>query len=321
MSTRIQTSIWAFARKERRGTLFLLIMILLLAAIPFLLPFIYTGSIAGQVNIDSSLAQLQVQKDSAQTKRKYKPSYDEEDRRPYDHPSSFSYTSYKPKGELFYFDPNSIDEAGWKKLGLRDKTVAIIMNYRNKGGRFKEPEDIKKIWGLFPDEAERIIPFVRIETKDESLSQQSFENTVPAGRAAYSPKKYSTISINAADSNALMTMPGIGAKLSARIINFRDKLGGFYSVEQIGETFGLPDSTFQKIKPYLQVDGSITKMNINTATLEDLKAHPYIRYHLANAIVQYRKQHGDFKQVEDLRKIMIMNDDIMKKLSPYLDIQ
>ena len=115
-------------------------------------------------------------------------------------------------------------------------------------------------------------------------------------------------------------MPGIGAKLGARIINYRNKLGGFYSVEQVGETFGLPDSTFQKIKPYLEVDEMVKKININTAELDELKAHPYIRYHLANAIVQYRKQHGSFRAVNDLSKIMIMDAENLRKMSPYLTV-
>ena len=323
MASRVHTSIWAFPRKERRGVLLLLSVILLLCALPFFLPLVFKESIAGQVNIDSSLARLQAKKETAKTSKKFQPQFEQDDeRRPYDHPSAYSYTSYKGKRELFNFDPNTIDEAGWKKLGIRDKTIGIIINYRNKGGRFRQPEDIKKIWGLFPDEAERLLPFVRIEeNREPQVAQQTFEKSLPNNNPAYTPKKYSTISINTADSALLVTMPGIAAKLGARIINYRNKLGGFYSVEQVAETFGLPDSTFQKIKPYLQVDEMVKKININTAELDELKAHPYIRYHLANAIVQYRKQHGSFRAVNDLSKIMIMDAENLRKMSPYLTVE
>jgi len=95
-----------------------------------------------------------------------------------------------------------------------------------------------------------------------------------------------------------------------------------YAVEQIAETYGLPDSTFQKIKPYLFVtDGSIKKLNINAATTDELKTHPYIRYQLANVIVNFRLQHGNYKQVEDLKKIMILTDDVYEKLKPYITLQ
>ncbi|MEJ7821464.1 MAG: helix-hairpin-helix domain-containing protein, partial [Chitinophagaceae bacterium] len=120
---------------------------------------------------------------------------------------------------------------------------------------------------------------------------------------------------------AFISLPGIGSKLAQRIIAFRSKLGGFYSVDQIKETFGLPDSTFVKIKPQLSVSSStIKKINLNTATLDEMRSHPYLRYNVANAIIQYRIQHGNFSTVAEIKKIMIITDDIFNKVSPYLTI-
>ena len=117
-------------------------------------------------------------------------------------------------------------------------------------------------------------------------------------------------------------MPGIGSKLATRIITFRDKLGGFYSLTQIGETFGLPDSTFQKIKQYLKLENtSIRKININNATIDQLKAHPYIKWSLANPIIAYRNEHGFFSKIEDLKKVMAVTEDIYNKISPYLTVE
>lgn len=321
MPDHTRSNIWEFARKERRGTLLILSFILLLCAFPFLLPFIYKGSISGQVDIDSSLARLQAQKESVARNRKYQQQQpDDDDRRPYDHPSSYASTNYHNKGALFYFDPNTLDEAGWKRLGLREKTIATILNYRDKGGRFRQPEDIKKIWGLFPDEAERLIPYISIAEQVDAGEQKPPDTGINFAEKKSERKAVAIININAADSNAFVSLPGIGPKLSQRIINFRNKLGGFYSVEQVGETFGLPDSVFQKVKPYLRLEGPVKKININTASPEELRSHPYIRYHLANAIVQYRRQHGDFNSVDDLSKIMIMDADMLWKLEPYLTL-
>jgi competence ComEA-like helix-hairpin-helix protein len=90
-------------------------------------------------------------------------------------------------------------------------------------------------------------------------------------------------------------------------------------VEQIGETYGLPDSTFQKIKPFLNAGAAeIKKININTATKDELKAHPYIRWNLANAIVEYRNQHGTFNSVDDLKNIALIDEEVMAKIAPYL---
>jgi len=222
--------------------------------------------------------------------------------------------------ELFYFDPNTLSVAGWQKLGVRDKTITTIQNYLGKGGIIKKPEDLKKIYGLSLKEYERLAPFIKIISPEKnSYAGNSFEKKgVPK---SISPK-YNEIEINTADTTAFIALPGIGSKLAFRIINFREKLGGFYSIEQISETFGLPDSTFQKIKQYLKLENSfLRKININTATVDELKAHPYIRYSLANPIVAYRNQHGAFEKIDDLKKIMVVTDELYNKISPYLAIE
>ena len=90
---------------------------------------------------------------------------------------------------------------------------------------------------------------------------------------------------------------------------------------QVGETFGLSDSTFQKIKQYLKLENeTIRKININTATVDELKAHPYIRWSLANPIVAYRNEHGPFLKVEDIKKVMAVTEDAYKKIAPYLSL-
>ena len=130
------------------------------------------------------------------------------------------------------------------------------------------------------------------------------------------------IDINIADTTALISLPGIGSKLAQRIIAFRNKLGGFYSVDQVAETYLLPDSTFQKIKPRLIAGRTpVKQININTASVDDMKSQSYLRYNLANAIYQYRQQHGDFKSVEEIKKIMLVTDEIFNKVQPYLTVQ
>jgi len=233
-----------------------------------------------------------------------------------------NYTSRKQSevnetGELFFFDPNTISVADWERLGLRDKTIKTIQNYLSKGGKFREPNDIKKIWGLQPGLAERLVPYVVINnTQNNTLRKDtSFKKTI------YTAKKLQPIDINNADSLQWASLPGIGAKLSQRIINYRNKLGGFHTAAQVAETFGLADSTFKKILPVLNVNGAVNKININTATLDELKVHPYIRYHLANALVQYRQQHKNYRNVSDVKNIMLINDSIYQKIAPYLAVE
>ena len=219
---------------------------------------------------------------------------------------------------LFYFDPNTLDEAGWRKLGLKNKTIHTILNYLTKGGHFYKPEDLKKIYGLHPADYLRLERFIKIE------------GPVPGNFYGADPKKENDtkvispgfIDINAADTVAFISLPGIGSKLAGRIVNFRDKLGGFYSVDQVAETFGLPDSTFQKIKQFLKVEtNAVKKININTATVDELKSHPYIKGSIAGPIVAYRNEHGLFSTIEDIKKVVAVTNDVYNKISPYLTLQ
>ncbi|HRP32508.1 MAG TPA: helix-hairpin-helix domain-containing protein [Agriterribacter sp.] len=223
-----------------------------------------------------------------------------------------------PINSLFYFDPNTLSAEGWQELGLSARTARTIQKYLAKGGRFQKPEDIGKIYGLKKTEFERLLPFVRISKKEETPIDRKSLPAVPVKKIdpAYPPEK---VFINSADTSAFIALPGIGQKLAGRIVNFRKLLGGFYSVDQISEVYGLSDSVFQQIKPFLECQSrDIKKININTADIIELKAHPYIKYQLANAVIRYRTQHGRFEGVKDLKKVHLISDDLLKKLEPYI---
>jgi competence protein ComEA len=307
-----------FPKKERVGTLALLVAIGIIIIARALTPLFIKPKKYDTSEFEKQIASLKIK--PADTSFRYKKKYEDEDSyQPYNDPSGKKYYSHSKeewKGELFYFDPNILDEAGWQRLGLRDKTIATIKNYLSKGGKFYKPEDIKKIWGIDADVAEKLIPYVQIEKKE-------YTNNYPE-KPAYEKKTYtpSVIDINTADTTAFIALPGIGSKLAQRIITFRDKLGGFYKIEQVGETFLLADSIFQKIKPRLVLNNAgVKQLNINTATLDEFKAHPYIRYAIGNAIVQYRTQHGNFSSVNDLKKVIVVTEEILNKALPYLKVE
>lgn len=128
-----------------------------------------------------------------------------------------------------------------------------------------------------------------------------------------------TIDINKADSAAWESLRGIGPVLAARIVRFRDKLGGFYAISQVRETYGLPDSTFNKIQPYLRLNAvSLKKLDINNADEQTLAQHPYIRYKLARLIFLYRSNNGPFSQPADLLGIPLVDDSIYRKIEHYI---
>ena len=315
MWKKIFSNYFTFTKKERRGTIILLLLILFFITLPFLYPLFIKPKPADTSTFKNEIVTLKIKQQDT-VKQFTQRNFDEENYQNYYQPSEKNYIK-NFKGELFYFDPNTATTADWQRLGLRDKTIATIQNYLSKGGRFYKPEDIGKIWGLHPDEVQRLIPYVQITPKENNYPKKDYET-----KTFDKPKNtISVIDINNADTTTLIALPGIGSKLAQRIINFRDKLGGFYKAEQVGETFGLPDSTFQKIKPRLTINHlTIKQFNINTASVDEMKTHPYIRYNIANAIVQYRTQHGNFSSVTDLKKIMVITDDVYNKVAPYLSL-
>jgi competence ComEA-like helix-hairpin-helix protein len=307
----------SFSKKERTGTITLLAVIALLIILPFLFPFFIKQKTYAADDFKKEIAAIKIkQADSA---KKFQRKYDEEDQLAYVQQPDKIFSREQPtKGQLFYFNPNTLDEAGWQRLGLKDKTITTIKNYLSKGGKFYQPEDIKKIWGLNEKLAAALIPYVKIEATIKKYDVANNDTKPAYDKPAYKP---SIVDINAADTSAFIALPGIGSKLAQRIIGFRDKLGGFYKTEQVAETFGLQDSAFQKIKARLVLNNTAVKqLNINTASLDELKAHPYLRYAIANAIVQYRSQHGNFSSIHDLKNIILITEDIFSKAAPYLKI-
>jgi len=302
-----------FYKKRAHRHLAVVFSIIVLIITPFLFPLFIRSKPTDATAFKKEIDMLVI-KQADSTNKFFTKKTDEENYQSYREPGDKNY-SKQNKGELFNFDPNTLDEAGWKRLGVRDKNITTIQNYITKGGKFCKPEAIGKIWGLHEDEVKRLLPYVKIQ--DNYPHKKSFETKT------FEKSKYITtiIAINTADTALLIELPGIGSKLSQRIINFRDRLGGFYKVEQIGETYGLPDSTFQKIKGRFSIsNSSLHQININTASIDEMKGHPYLRYAIANAIVQYRLQHGNYAVVDDLKKIMIITEEVFNKAVPYLKV-
>lgn len=301
---------FTFGKRDRTGVLALVGLTGIIYALPYLFAKKNEPFPARQTSVLVKAMDTLAAKQQA---NKLEKDFDENDNNyQYQPGQTKSFTN----GELFQFDPNTLPVEGWQRLGLSEKTSRTIDKYRSKGGKFYKPEDIRKIWGMPEGFYERVKDYIVITSVRNNYPQSDFEKTT----YAKPEKKIIVVNINEADTSAFIALPGIGSKLAARIVNFRDKLGGFYSVEQMGETYGLADSSFQKIKASLQLGGSVKKLNVNTATKDELKLHPYIKWNLANAIVEYRNQHGAFKSLDDLKNIAIIDVGTFEKIVHYLTL-
>lgn len=221
---------------------------------------------------------------------------------------------------LFHFDPNTLSADGWRSFGVADRTIQTIQKYLSKGGRFRSPQDLEKIYGLRRSQVELIRPFVRIDSGKDEVKE--WRHDIPRKQVfALNRPVVREVDINITDSSGWIALPGIGARLAKRILLFREKLGGFYSVEQVREVYGLPDSTFQLIRRFLSCPNpAVEQMDVNTADVSVLKAHPYLRWDIANAIVRYRQQHGNFSSIDELKRIELITEDVFERVRWYLKV-
>jgi competence ComEA-like helix-hairpin-helix protein len=313
-----------FTRKERIGIIVLSVLAVVFFALPSVLRRSFSsGYIAPDTAWLNAATNLQIRDTFFTQTAEPTPEDDPAPAFLFDKPMYRTKENPPSKSELFYFDPNTIGASGWEKLGLRKKVIQTILRYREKGGYFRKPEDLRKIYGLRPEEYTRLAPFIQILP----AAMNPVETNSTSKRSEKPVTKYDLphrfpVDINTADTTAFISLPGIGSRLAGRITSFREKLGGFYSVEQLKEIYGLADTTFQKIKPLVKLENpTLRKININTASLEELKAHPYIRYPLAQPIIAYRNEHGPFSRPEDLRKVMAVTEEFFRKISPYITVE
>lgn len=185
---------------------------------------------------------------------------------------------------------------------MPERLAGTIVRYRDKGGRFRRVEDLLKIYGMSDSIFARISPWVKIQ--EESGSTKKQESLF--------------VEVNSADEETFKLLPGIGSGYASRICKFRNALGGFHALEQVAETFGLPDSVFQRILPRLRLDPGVRPLQINQLTADSLARHPYVSPKQARVIVNYRANHGPFRTLEDLEGTRVLSKEDMQKLMPYL---
>lgn len=232
----------------------------------------------------------------------------------------------KPKKiNMVTFDPNGLSADQWLDLGLSAKQIQVIHNYEAKGGRFRKKEDLARIYSISEEDYKRLAPYVQIMVTKEDRSSTATSlgtkwNTYENKLNEVKVRKTITVNIATADSAEWVALSGIGPVLANRIIKYRDALGGFNAVSQIAEVYGLPAETYTSIveKLYLE-DLTVKKMKINEVNIEELSKHPYISRKQAQWIVNYRGQHGIYKDLESLNGITLLNQDFLRKIEPYLE--
>lgn len=296
--------LFSFSRKERSGIISLLLIIFILLVIGKLIPrFIPSDA------TDISEWKTEVGTYLANTKKQIP-----EDR----------------SLRLVTFNPNEVDSASLVGMGVPYKVVSNWLKYLEKGGRFRDNEGVKKIFGMTSGLFEQldsfmIIPKVSIsegnahhnvfiaKSKNEYNRDTIFRQTFSKNKKEH----FGIVELNNTDSIHLLEIPGIGPVFASRIIRYRNLLGGYYAVEQLREIYGMREENFNTVVQYFTADPSALKtFNINFSTLQELGRHPYIGFRTARKIFKLRDRIGKFSSQEDLSAVVA--SDSLKRLIPYV---
>ena len=281
-------------------------------------------------------------------------------------------------------NPNAWTQNDWKSIGLSEKQVKTVVNYKNKLGGFKSKEQLFNCYVFNNFHKKLLDSVVKFEDKSKiEISKQHFFKIYQLAKPNYQlntiydslyykkqggnhcyflkysvsnikdhfknktitekdvtrllfdldeltllskPKNktnYETVCVdmNTADTNQWKSLNGIGSKRANTIVKYRKLLGGFVSKNQLSEVYGLSDSLVEEIKLKLMLDSSkLNKININNASKKELASHPYISWNLANAILNYKIQHGYYDSLSKIKQIHLVNDDLYRKIVPYISL-
>jgi len=307
---------FSFTDRERNGTIVLLVLILLVSVFIFLQSVFISLPKEDFSKFDAFIASLEVKENSD--------SIFDEDKKMENYPSPFpsvaeqagTHSVYHTK-ELFNFNPNGLSEDDWVRLGLSPAQARCVKKYEASGGKFQTKSDVKKLFVISAERYAELEPFIVLP--DQLPQGDSLKKY--ADNKFQKPKKPAVIELNTADSSDLVSVNGIGPAFAKRILDYRERLGGFHSIDQLTEVFGIDAEKFGAIKNSVKADSSyIRKINVNTAGISDFKKLPYISPGVAAALVNYRKSHGNYKSVGEIRGCVLVTADLYRKISPYLTV-
>jgi DNA uptake protein ComE-like DNA-binding protein len=152
--------------------------------------------------------------------------------------------------------------------------------------------------------------------KEEAVMPPNNIRSLPAEKFS----EGTVIDLNEADTTALMHIPGIGKSFAKRISAYRKLLGGYHRIEQLQEVYGMYEELYAQITPYLKIDPpALVRIPVNSASLDKLKAHPYLNFYQAKAIVELRNKKGHLSGINDLQLLEEFSDEDWIRISPYLE--
>ena len=225
------------------------------------------------------------------------------------------------------FDPNTVDSLTLIGFGLKAWKVRNFLHYRAAGKVFRSAEEMEKTHGWTEEDVEKVRGYVRVDGlfgKTEKHRTKSWVNGRDGNgweRREYVPERTSNkfrsltkVDVNTADTALLRRVPGVGKKISEAIVEYRERLGGFHSVEQLREL----KIVSPELLEWFEVSADVQKIPINKASFQALNRHPYISYEQTKALLQYIRLYGKVKDEQALVETGIFTKEEVERLKPYL---
>ena len=227
--------------------------------------------------------------------------------------------------KLFAFDPNYADSATLLKLGLSNWQVSNMMKYRRNGGKWRSAEDFQRLYGLSENDFQKLKPYVRIAPQDRRAKYIPFDKTdypntikgeVPHYEKIEKLQEGTTLDLAEADTAELKKIPGIGSYYASKIVKYRERLGGFVSINQLEEIEGLPPNMARWFT--LTNKPTVKRIRINHASFKELVRHPYLDYEQTKDIVNHIRQYGPIRSLHELRLYKEFDEKDFQRLMPYI---
>lgn len=237
-----------------------------------------------------------------------------------------AYSKYSKKeatvATLAPFNPNTADSITLCKLGLPGWMAKNIQHYRSRGGKFRKAEDFRKIYGLTEEQYGTLLPYIYIAPEDTARMTTRLYNPPSAADSTQLPEpivyKYpagTVVDLNLADTTELKKIPGIGSGIARLIAGYRQRLGGFYSIEQLQEI----NLDYRQLLPWLRIDSTaIQPINLNRAGIERLRNHPYINFYQAKVFVEYRKKKGTIRNLKPFSLYEEFTEEDLERIGHYV---
>ena len=221
------------------------------------------------------------------------------------------------------FDPNTVDSLTLIGFGIKAWKVKNFLHYRAAGKVFRSAEDIGDTYGWTAEDVQRLTPYVSVGTayqkRKETPRFEERKEHKEEGAKPVETKKFHTLTkvdVNEADTAMLRRIPGIGEKISVAIVRYRQRLGGFHSVEQLREIKIVSPELLEWFT--VSSPSAVQKVNLNQASFQALNSHPYISYEQTKSLLQYRRLYGDVKDEATLLSTGIFTQEELEKLRPYI---